>query len=392
EISSFERGEFKLTSFGLTLAESKSILKDIQEIVVEEQATTYSASQQRCPDCGGPRKKKGSHTIPVRTLFGKVRVKSPRIRHCKCRHHKTRTFSPLAERLPERTTPELLFLETKWSTLISYGMSADLLEDVLPMGAQTINAFTIRQHLFKVAERLENSLGEELESFVEGCERDWRQLPIPDGPITVGIDGGYIRGQRKEGYFEVIAGKSMPSFRRDEAAAELDGKCFAFVQTLDTKPRRRLFELLKSQGLQENQQVVFLSDGGDDVRNLQHQLSPQAEHLLDWFHVTMRLTVMNQMAKGLPKTIGEGEDEYNLREPIAKLLESIKWYLWHGNVYQALQKIECLLIDLDGASFDKEDARIDKLLKTAREFQTYISRNRDYIPNYGERYRNGEPI
>jgi hypothetical protein len=80
----------------------------------------------------------------------------------------------------------------------------------------------------------------------------------------------------------------MLSFRRDENAPEPDGKCFAFVQTLDTKPRRRLFELLKSQGMQENQQVVFLSDGGDDVRNLQHHLSPQAEHLLDWFHVTMR--------------------------------------------------------------------------------------------------------
>jgi hypothetical protein len=33
----------------------------------------------------------------------------------------------------------------------------------------------------------------------------------------------------------------------------------------DTKPKRRLFELIKSQGLQANQQVTFLSDGADDV-------------------------------------------------------------------------------------------------------------------------------
>ena len=33
---------------------------------------------------------------------------------------------------------------------------------------------------------------------------------------------------------------------------------------------------------------MFLSDGGEDVRNLQLYLNPQAEHLLDWFHVTMR--------------------------------------------------------------------------------------------------------
>jgi hypothetical protein len=34
--------------------------------------------------------------------------------HCDCQPHDTRSFSPLAQVLPERTTPELLFLETKW--------------------------------------------------------------------------------------------------------------------------------------------------------------------------------------------------------------------------------------------------------------------------------------
>jgi len=46
---------------------------------------------------------------------------------------------------------------------------------------------------------------------------------------------------------------------------------------------------------------IFLSDGGDTVRNLQMYISPQAEHLLDWFHITMRITAMKQMAKGLPE-------------------------------------------------------------------------------------------
>ena len=38
-----------------------------------------------------------------------------------------------------------------------------------------------------------------------------------------------------------------------------------------------------------NQQVVFLSDGGDTVRDMQAYLSPESEHLLDWFHITTRL-------------------------------------------------------------------------------------------------------
>ena len=32
-----------------------------------------------------------------------------------------------------------------------------------------------------------------------------------------------------------------------------------------------------------NQQVIFLSDGGDDVRNLQLYLTPLAEHVLTGF-------------------------------------------------------------------------------------------------------------
>ena len=58
-----------------------------------------------------------------------------------------------------------------------------------------------RQQSANVAKRLENELGEEQWSFIEGCQRDWNQLPPPDGPLTVGIDGGYIRGRNKQGHF-----------------------------------------------------------------------------------------------------------------------------------------------------------------------------------------------
>lgn len=38
---------------------------------------------------------------------------------------------------------------------------------------------------------------------------------------------------------------------------------------------------------------------GGDVRNLPLYLNAQAEHILDWFHVTMRLTALANMAKAL---------------------------------------------------------------------------------------------
>ena len=40
--------------------------------------------------------------------------------------------------------------------------------------------------------------------------------------------------------------------------------------------------------------MVFLSDCGDSVRNLQAYLHPDSEHWLDWFHITMRISVLQQ--------------------------------------------------------------------------------------------------
>lgn len=40
-----------------------------------------------------------------------------------------------------------------------------------------------------------------------------------------------------------------------------------------------------------NHNITFLSDGDDTLRKLQVEMSPKATHLLDWFHLTMKLTV-----------------------------------------------------------------------------------------------------
>ncbi len=228
---------------------------------------------------------------------------------------------------------------------MSYGLSVELLTEVLPI-AEEISPTSVRRHLQRVAERIEGELGEEQFQFIEGCPGDWAKLPPPGPPLTVGLDGGYVHASdlksKSEGWFEVIAGKSVQT--------EGGAKVFAFVNKYDTKPRRRLYEVLKSQGLQMNQQVVFLSDGGDTVRDLQHYLSPESEHLLDWFHITMRLTVMKQMVKGMTAELKPDDKHPETATGLADLerhLESVKWNLWHGNVLHALQRIDDLGDDLE---------------------------------------------
>ena len=87
----------------------------------------------------------------------------------------------------------------------------------------------------------EQELGEERQlNLFEGLEEEWEQQPLPDGPLTVGIDGGYVRAAHKQGWFEVIAGKSVVAFRREDEGEVPSAKCFGFVQTYDEKPRRWL--------------------------------------------------------------------------------------------------------------------------------------------------------
>ena len=387
EVASLERKSLQMKEFGLTLAEAKDVLQKLQKTLIEQQSAEYLARNACCSDCGKHRLHKGIHKIVYRTLFGKLHLKSPRLYRCRCQPHKSKTFSPLAELLKERSAPELLYVESKFGALMSYGLTVEVLQQFLPIGA-SIYPTSIRNHLYGVAERMEQEMGEEKGMFIEGCEREWGQLPQPDLPLTVGLDGGFVHSteqtSRNDGWFEVIAGKSV--------TAENTSKRFAFVNSYDEKPKRRLFEILKSQGMQMNQQITFLSDGGESAREVQLYLNPQAEHFLDWFHITMRLTVMKQMAKSLKWAEDEEdpiEEEPALSDLALKEIKRIKWFLWHGNVVRALDSIE-EVEDLVGSSQVSEES--SRLQKAVDEFHTYIENNVERIPNFGERRRNREKV
>jgi hypothetical protein len=262
-----ERRQLAMETLGLNLCESKAMLESVQDFVVAQQVVEDLKQRRRCPECGDLYTNKGGGKIEVKTLFGVVEVANPRWNRCSCQQGGPKTFRPAAAWLRGTTSPELLFLETKWASLIPFAKVADLLREVLPSEA---DHETIRRHLQATAQRMEEELGEERQlNLFDGEQLEQEEQAPPDGPITVGIDGGYVRAAHKEGFFEVIAGRSVVGFRRAAEDEVPEAKCFGYVQTYDEKPRRRLWELMKSQGLQDNQQVVFMSDGGEDVRRAQ---------------------------------------------------------------------------------------------------------------------------
>jgi hypothetical protein len=228
-------------------------------------------------------------------------------------------------------------MEAKWSSLVSYGLSLDALQDFLPIDP-SLDVKTVRYDTLKVAKRLEAELGDDQASCIEGEPREWALLPPPEGSFTVGLDGGYVRNWFDKNHkFEVIVGKSIRSFEEGEEDRMPSLKRFGFVQTLDTKSKRRLYEVLHSQDFQMNQEITFLADGDDTLRQLQLAMRPKATHILDWHHLTMKPTVLGQYGKGLVQC------EAVLGKAIQDQIERLQWSLC-GPIKQKCQNRNSVLL------------------------------------------------
>ena len=241
DVITLNKNSQRIEHLGLTLAEAKQLLSTLQRHLLQHQVDTFLDRCATCADCGVLRKVKTHASRSFRTLFGTYKLDRPRLEHCDCTRRKTVSFRPLAALLTESVAPELLYMEAKWSSLVSYGMSLDALQDFLPLEV-TLDVKTVRYDTLKVAQRLEAALGDEQPCFIEGSPSDWDRLPRLDGAFKVGIDGGYVRNWcAKKHNFEVIVGKSTRAFGEAEEDKPPSSKRFGFVQTLETKPKRRLY-------------------------------------------------------------------------------------------------------------------------------------------------------
>ena len=377
EVATFEKATERPEDLGLSIAEGKAMLAAAQQQTVKAQAVGWSQRHRCCDACGVRRRSKGSYTVTFMTLYGDVHLSSPRLHRCPCQSAADpATLSPLRTLIPDLIAPERLYLEARWASLAPYAAAAGLMADILPI-ASGANAKTLREHTLRVAERTEAELAEERPCFIDGCPAEWARLPIPEGRIVVGLDGGYVRNwEDRKSNFEVIVGRSVPEDR--------DARYVGLVHGYDRKPKRRLFDVLKNQGLQPNQDVTFLTDGGEEIRALTELVTPESEHVLDWFHITMRVTVLEQYARGV------AHHDEAAGQRLLDSLESIKWLLWHGNQHRSLEEIGFFEDEVGGLEVDYP--YLCKFIRAAREFAGYIAGNAASLINYGERYRAGERI
>ena len=422
DIATFDKDCRRPEHIGLNVTEAKNILRNLQTNVVETQINKAIQEHGHCNVCQAPLIRKDSRKIKYRTLYGTLDVENPRYYLCECQSERglsKKSVTPLSNLLSGHTALELQYFEAKWSSLMSYGMTVDLLKDCFPVD-DTLSISTTRRNTLKVAKKIDESLEEEKHIYATPFAKADPEA-FENETTVLGLDGAYIRlWSDKKTNFELIVGKSIPVLpiekkqkpssdqtvskkrtrkvqSKNIAGACLDkagitksvqscktAKVFGLVSSQDDKPKRRLYETLKSQGIKDSDGVCFLSDGGESLKKLQTNINPNAKHILEWFHITMKITVLQQYIKGVTQIDSEHGAE------MKKLLESIKWKLWHGKPLDALTKI-LKLSDLI-AAHAKDYSKFVNLIKHNSEFFNYISNNIDIIVDYGKRWRSGKRI
>ncbi len=361
-----ERGEeIAPASLGLTIAEGKALLSTLQEQIVTAQVQQHAASIKSCPQCGDAFRSKGYYLSTLRSVYGKVGMRVRRLRACPCSGSQAQSFSTLFTN-KNPITPELRYLTAKMAALLPFRKAADLLGEFLPLSAEA-TASTVRNRTMKVGRRLQRSAEALVAASAEPCKE-----------LVVGFDGGYVRNRhrRPERNFEIVAGKALD---RDGRATR-----FAFVRNGGSEAVSAVGLALRHCGVNEATSVTVLTDGDAGLRAIHQQVVPRADHILDWFHISMRFTNLQQLAKGI-NTDG-GVRRHALAE-----IDRAKWRLWNGLTHRGIVGLVHLGHWAQARCFEHIPSLKQlafRLLETIR----YLELNSDSMPDYGKRHRAGQRI
>jgi hypothetical protein len=137
-------------SVGLSLADGKQLLHNLQQAVIPAQADEICGLRRICRRCHRWTALKDYRRRKVDTVFGTVSFRSPRILSCACEPpwYLETAFCPLWPLIPERATPELLALQAKLAAQMSYRRVVETMREFLPV-SEKINHVTVRNRTQK---------------------------------------------------------------------------------------------------------------------------------------------------------------------------------------------------------------------------------------------------
>jgi hypothetical protein len=198
---------------GFSVEDGKAIMAHLQQMVVNQQCEAYVLTRRFCTDCEGFRRIKDYSKRKIRTVFGRVEVRNPRIMNCqRCLPHFCDAWAVLRDICPDQATAELMERSARLGSLLPYRKAAEVMAEFLPI-KPTESFVTLRHRTLKLGERLDERARER--AWFEPpstTERRQMELDLPNDPereFVVSIDTAHVRASRAEAgrNFEIVVAR-----------------------------------------------------------------------------------------------------------------------------------------------------------------------------------------
>jgi hypothetical protein len=354
-----------LANLGLTMAEGKLVLADLQKEFVAGQAREHAVvCRPDCRVCGGACRVKDYRDHQVATLFGRVTVRLARFCCVWCGVIEAGNGWPSHC----RSTPEMDQFQAHFSALMPYREAADMLAQMLPLDAGKSHE-TLRRHTLRTGEALQNratpkletaapAIGTSLDStFIRSCEEGERHLEVMVGNVETAAGGRRV--------FAAVA-KSGADIK-EQIRASLD----ALGRTADTA-------------------LTGFTDGCSGLRRILADAGVTETPILDWFHIAMRLQHLKQLADGLS---ADDPERAAARTVIVEEVDRLNWRLWNGKAKDAqigIDRINAVTPHFQGEADGRQSIAPSKKLWTAlHALNDYLVGQSHWLVNYAERHRAG---
>ncbi len=354
-----------LATLGLTLAESKRLLTGVQQEIVAAQARVHAVRRPECRGCGAACRVKDHRHHAIATLFGQVTVRLPRLRCARCGAAEAGVGWPSHI----RSTPELDRLRAQLSALMTYRTAAEVLAQVFPVDAGA-DPETLRRHTLKIAEEL--PMRAETSPPSTGA-----------AAIAVTLASTFIRScGAGERHLEVRIGNVETTTGRRQV--------FGAVARTETDPAALIRRSLEAVGCTDDTALTAFTDGCPGLRRILLKAGLDGLPILDWFHLSMRLRHLTQVAGGLSS---EGPERAAAKAVMAEEVERLRWRLWNGKAKDAkvgIDRIRAVLHHFRGEPGGRGSIAPSRRLWAALQaLDDYLAGQSDRLVDYGERHRAG---
>ena len=384
QVARLERpsGGVQPEEIGLSLLDGKTVLKQVQERIVQTQISIESAAWKFCMHGQREQRMKDLRSRRLGTVFGKLDVFCRRYIRCTCLGGKPSIQWPLGRMNLKSMTPELSFLMAKWGSAVPYRRAAALLGELLPISDRAVSQSTVRRQTLAVGAHVDQRV-------TEPDEYDWpeaRRQPVPSGHrLMVAIDGTYVRSNLDTGVYQhyVVSG-------RIDRDGTLGGR-FAWITRRPGESEEYMKAALQENGWTPDCKVVVLADGADGLKNLvQAAIQCEPHSILDWFHISMRLRPIEQMAPKVVTALGDG-DRY-MTAFLRFKLPNIRHQMWNGQWHAAIARMKTIYQGTHEAAPSVGSSAGEHMRRFRRhllDLRDYLVNNQASLTNYAHAYRHG---